>query len=56
MEVNNFYLKNNKVVGIDKTYQNKAFKALNGNKEEEKIDEESVHDEQNIQENDHSNK
>ena len=33
VEVNNFYLKNNKVMGIDKTQQNKAFNP-NGKKEE----------------------
>ena len=29
VEVNNFYINYNKVVGIDKTQQNKAFKNIN---------------------------
>ena len=37
VEVNNFYLKNNKVVGIDKTQQNKALKGINSKPKEEKI-------------------
>ena len=35
IEVNNFYLKNNKIVGIDKIQQNKALKGINSKPIEE---------------------